>query len=201
MSDAASAAMGDAGSAGDAGTGAGTFTLMSPALENKAGCSKDMASSCAVFPNENVSYMQDAASETQNISPELSWTGVPAGTKSFAVVLQDLTNGMAHWVLWNVPGSALKLEKNVAKSSAMPASPSGAQQCNASFAAGDGYFGPGSRCNVYELVVYALGRPMFAPTPATDAGQVRTQLQALGADILGTASIRGRANYMMMCRD
>jgi Raf kinase inhibitor-like YbhB/YbcL family protein len=197
------AATGDAGSTGDGGsTGGGTtFTVMSPSLLNVAGCSKDMASACKVFPEENVSYMQDAASETENISPELSWTGVPAGTKSFAVVLQDLTNGMAHWVLWNVPGSAVKLDKNVAKSSAMPAAPAGSQQCNASFAAGNGYFGPGSKCNVYEFVVYALGRPMFSPTPATDAGQVRTQLQALGADILATASLRGRANYMMMCTD
>jgi Raf kinase inhibitor-like YbhB/YbcL family protein len=203
ISDAASdGATVDAGSSGDAGPGgAATFSVMSPAFENVAGCAKDMAASCKVFPEENVSYMRDAASETENISPELTWTGVPAGTKSFAVVLQDLTNGMAHWVLWNVPGGATKLDKNVAKSSAMPALPAGSQQCNASFATGtsNGYYGPGSRCNVYEFVIYALSRPMFSPTPATDAGQVRTQLQALGADILATASLRGRANYMMMC--
>jgi Raf kinase inhibitor-like YbhB/YbcL family protein len=188
----------DAGMSNDAGTG-GTFSVSSPAFEHVVACSKDMPSPCKAFPQENVSYMQDAASATANISPELNWTGVPAGTKSFAVVLQDLTNGLAHWVLWNVPGSAVKLEKNVAKGSAMPAVPAGSQQCNANFAAGNGYFGPGSRCNVYEFVVYALARPMFSPTPATDAGQVRTQLQALGADILGTASLRGRANHMMMC--
>lgn len=189
---------GDAGPTGDGGT-AGTFTVTSPAFANVMGCSKEMATPCKVFPDENVSYMKDAASATENISPELNWTGVPSGTKSFAVVLQDLTNGLAHWVLWNVPGTATKLDKNVAKSSAMPATPAGSQQCNASFAAGNGYFGPGSRCNVYEFVVYALALPMFSPTPATDAGQVRTQLQALGADILGTASLRGRANHMMTC--
>jgi Raf kinase inhibitor-like YbhB/YbcL family protein len=194
-----SGSTGDA-SAGDAGAGdGGAFTLTSPAFENAAGCSKDTATPCKVFPEENVSYMQDAASETENISPELNWAGVPAGTKSFAVVLQDLTNGMAHWVLWNIPGTATKLDKNVAKTSAMPAAPAGSQQCNAGFAAGNGYFGPGSRCNVYEFVVYALSSPMFMPTPATDAGQVRTQLQALASGILGTASLRGRANYMMMC--
>jgi Raf kinase inhibitor-like YbhB/YbcL family protein len=189
----------DAGAGSDAGSSAGAFTLTSPAFANAAGCAKDMAAPCKVFPEENVSYMNSAASETENISPELSWTGVPAGTKSFAVVLQDLTNGMAHWVLWNIPGSATKLEKNVPKGNAMPATPAGSRQCNAGFAAGDGYFGPGSRCNVYEFVVYALSAPMFSPTPATDAGQVRTQLQALGAGILGSASLRGRANYMMMC--
>lgn len=189
----------DASASSDAGSGAGTFTLTSPALTNVAGCSKDMPAPCKVFPEENVSYMKTAASDTENLSPELNWTSVPAGTKSFAVVLQDLTNGMAHWVLWNIPGSATKLDKNVPKGSAMPATPAGSQQCNANFAAGDGYFGPGSRCNVYEFVVYALSAPTFSPMPATDAGQVRTQLQALGAGILGSASLRGRANYMMMC--
>jgi Raf kinase inhibitor-like YbhB/YbcL family protein len=191
----------DAGPPSDVGAGSAAFALTSPAFENAAGCAKDMASACKVFPEENVSYMKDAASELENVSPELNWTGVPAGTKSFAVVLQDLTNGMAHWVLWNISGSATKLEKNVAKSSASPALPAGSQQCNAGFAAGNGYFGPGSRCNVYEFVVYALSAPMFSPTPATDAGQVRTQLQALAGGILATASLRGRANYMMMCRD
>lgn len=196
MSDAANA--GDAAGMGDSAT-ASAFTLTSPALSNMAGCSKDMAAACAVFPERNVSYMQDAASETQNLSPELSWSGAPSGTMSYALVLQDLTNGMAHWVLWNIVGSSTKLAENVAKGSAMPATPAGSQQCNASFAMGNGYYGPGSRCNVYEFTLYALARPMFAPMPATDAGQVRMQLQALGADILGTASLRGRANYMMMC--
>lgn len=189
----------DANLSSDAASSAGTFTLTSPALSNAAGCSKEMPAPCKVFPEENVSYMKNAASESENLSPELNWSGAPAGTKSFAIVLQDLTNGMAHWVLWNIPGSATKLDKNVPKGSAMPATPAGSQQCNANFAAGDGYFGPGSRCNVYELVVYALSTPMFSPSPATDAGQVRTQLQALGAGILGSASLRGRANYMMMC--
>jgi len=185
---------GAAGGGGKGGSGGGgAFALTSPALTNMAGCGTGtMAAMCDVFPNENIQWMSN-----MNISPELTWTGAPAGTMSFAMVLQDLTNGMAHWVLWNIPASTTMLPSNVDKTDATPPVPAGSQQC--SIGQGDGYFGPGSACNVYEFVVYALSVPTFSPTQNTNQTQVRMQLQALGAQILGTASLRGRSNYMMMC--
>jgi hypothetical protein len=81
----------------------------------------------------------------------------------------------------------------------MPAMPAGSQQASATFAQGDGYFGPGSSCNVYEFVIYALSVEKFTPSNAADAGQIRTQLQALGEQVLATTNLRGRSNYMMMC--
>jgi phosphatidylethanolamine-binding protein (PEBP) family uncharacterized protein len=188
-----SGAGGRGGGAGGGSGGGGTFTLTSPAFANMSGCGPmAMASMCARFPNENISYKSQ-----MNISPELNWTGVPAGTMSFAVVLQDLSNGLAHWVLWNIPGNATMLAANVDKSDATPPVPAGSQQ--AALGNGDGYFGPGSECNVYEFVLYALSVPMFSPTSATDQAMVRTQLQALGNQILGQASLRGRSNYNNTC--
>jgi Raf kinase inhibitor-like YbhB/YbcL family protein len=151
---------------------------------NMAGCAPDMAASCATFPRDNTNY-------GTNISPAMTWTGAPSGTQSFVVVLQDLTNGMAHWVLWNIPASVTMLPENVPKTSAMPAMPAGSQQC--SIGQGDGYFGPGACGNVYEFIVYALSIPIFSPTQATNQTQVRMQLQALGNQILGTASMRARS--------
>jgi phosphatidylethanolamine-binding protein (PEBP) family uncharacterized protein len=180
------AGSGTAGS-GVGGASSGAFTVTSPGFMNMEGCSETMQSACDIFPVETSNF-----NDGLNISPELNWTGVPAGTMSFAVILQDLSNMQAHWVLWNIPGSATMLAADVPQTSSMPATPAGSRQTNASFASGDGYFGPGSACNVYEFVVYALSVVTFTPTSTTDAAAVRTALMGLGAENLGTASIRAR---------
>ena len=55
--------------------------------------------------------------EGEDVSPALAWSGVPAGTRSFAVichdpdapVVKDGGYGFVHWVLYNVPGDATGL--------------------------------------------------------------------------------------------
>ena len=176
---------GASGAAGSAGSGgAGAFTVTSSAFANMAGCAANMAASCATFPIDNTSF-------GDNVSPPMTWTGAPAGTQSFVVLMQDLSNGMAHWVLWNIPASVTSLAENVPKGSAMPATPAGSQQC--SIGPGEGYFGSGACGNVYEFVIYALSIPTFTPMMPTNQTSVRTQLQALGAQILGTTSMRARS--------
>lgn len=185
---------GGSGGGAAGGPGGGKLTLTSPAFEHVEGCAKATPMPCDVFPNENLFYMQN-----MNVSPEMSWTGVPTGTKSFAIVLQDVTINAAHWVLWNIPASVTMVAANIPKDTAMPAMPAGSQQCSATFGQGDGYLGPGSACNVYEFVLYALSVEKFTPSNATDAAQVRTQLQGLGEQVIATANLRGRSNYNMMC--
>jgi phosphatidylethanolamine-binding protein (PEBP) family uncharacterized protein len=184
------AGSGTAGS-GTAGSGAGgapsgVFTVTSPGFMNMAGCSETMQSACDTYPVETSNF-----GDGLNISPELNWTGVPTDTGSFAVVLTDLSNGFAHWALWNIPGSATMLAADVPKTSNMPATPAGSQQAN--LGAGDGYVGPGSACNVYEFVVYALQAATFTPASTMDAAAVRTALDALSESaVRGKASIRAR---------
>ena len=42
----------------------------------------------------------------QNVSPELAWSGAPAGTKSFAILMFDVDGqygaGVSHWVAYNI---------------------------------------------------------------------------------------------------
>jgi len=54
----------------------------------------------------------------EDISPALSWTDAPAGTKAFAVICHDPdaplvtpggTYGFVHWVLYNIPASVYAL--------------------------------------------------------------------------------------------
>lgn len=49
------------------------------------------------------------------ISPPLEWRGAPAGTKSFAVVMDHLAPGnelKCYWTLWDIPATATSLPKN-----------------------------------------------------------------------------------------
>ena len=53
--------------------------------------------------------------EGVNHSPALTWSGAPAGTKSFALIMDDpdAPGGVwSHWLLWNIPASVSGLEEN-----------------------------------------------------------------------------------------
>lgn len=56
--------------------------------------------------------------EGEDVSPALSWSNAPAGTKSFAVICHDPdaplisangTYGFVHWVHYNIPGNVTSL--------------------------------------------------------------------------------------------
>jgi Raf kinase inhibitor-like YbhB/YbcL family protein len=51
-----------------------------------------------------------------NLSPDLSWHGEPAGTKSFAITVYDpdapTGSGWWHWLVFNIPGDIHSLLEN-----------------------------------------------------------------------------------------
>ena len=51
-----------------------------------------------------------------NKAPELNWTGVPAGTKGFALSMTDydapVLRGFHHWIVYNIPAGVRELEGN-----------------------------------------------------------------------------------------
>jgi Raf kinase inhibitor-like YbhB/YbcL family protein len=52
-----------------------------------------------------------------NRSPALAWTGAPAGTRSFALILDDSDapgGTFTHWLLYNIPGTSTMLPEGVA---------------------------------------------------------------------------------------
>ncbi len=61
--------------------------------------------------------------EGDNISPQLSWSGMPGGTKSLALIVDDPdapdpkapTRTWVHWVLYDIPPGAHTLSENVHK--------------------------------------------------------------------------------------
>src|SRR6267378_838017 len=58
----------------------------------------------------------------ENVSPQLTWTGVPEGTKSFAILMEDPEGrggaGVHHWVAYGIPASVTSFaEGEVTKAS------------------------------------------------------------------------------------
>ncbi len=100
----------------------------------------------------------------QNISPALEWTGVPAGTKSLALIVHDPdaptgVGGFTHWIVYNIPASATKLDKGAGTADGKLL-PAGTAQAPTSFGA-PGYGGPcppaGDKPHRYVFTLYALG--------------------------------------------
>jgi Raf kinase inhibitor-like YbhB/YbcL family protein len=97
-----------------------------------------------------------------NHSPELSWSGAPAGTKSFAVTIYDpdapTGSGFWHWTVFNIPANVTKLPADAGgeKGAGLP---QGAIQGHTDF--GFSHFGGpcppvGDAPHHYHVTVFAL---------------------------------------------
>lgn len=56
--------------------------------------------------------------DDKDISPQLSWTGVPSNTQSLALILSDPDapeGTFYHWVLYNIPPSTTTFSENLKK--------------------------------------------------------------------------------------
>jgi Raf kinase inhibitor-like YbhB/YbcL family protein len=119
-----------------------------------------------------------------DISPPLSWVGIPAGTVELALVVWDLDADMfAHWVVAGVSPAVGGLAEG--------APPPGVEATNDFGRPGWAGPCPPSGTHNYEFVLYALAEPsgVTAGQPATDA------IAAIqGRAMYGSAALSGQAS-------
>ena len=121
-----------------------------------------------------------------DFSPPLFWSGVPAGTRSFAVVVDDPdASGFTHWLLFNIPASTASLAEGI-KSGTLPL---GAAEGSNDFGS-IGYRGPcpPSGTHRYSHRVYALDLASVGPPPPTKErfeASIKTHVLAQ-AELIGT---------------
>ncbi len=107
---------------------------------------------------------RDYTPDGRNVSPPLTWSSVPAGTKELAVICEDPDAGnpppFVHWVMYRIPATAKGLPEGISidPTAQMPAEIAGAIQGMSGFRRPI-YRGPApppGRPHHYHFVVYAL---------------------------------------------
>jgi len=122
------------------------FTLTSPSLIEGG-----------IVPNAHV--YRGYGYNGENRSPQLSWSGAPPGTKSFAVTVHDpdapRPGGWWHWLVFDIPATGTGLPEAAGNGAGLPP---GAIESVTDFGS-PGYGGPApppGRPHRYVFTVYAL---------------------------------------------
>jgi Raf kinase inhibitor-like YbhB/YbcL family protein len=136
----------------------------------------------ATFPVDNTCTGDD-------VSPPLAWGPGPAGTKSYAVILNDTTIKFLHAIIYDIPESVTSLPAKV-ESVYAPAVPAGAHQTK-SYLKTFGYSGPcPGTLHVYEFVLHALDvATLPGMTMTTSLAEAET---AIKAHSLGSTRLTGK---------
>ncbi len=161
-----------------------------------------LALSSTAFPDGGIipvkfSQAAPGAAPGEGSSPELSWTGVPAGTQSFVLHMHDLdfsrnktTDDQVHWLVWNIPGDSKGFPEGLPRGATLP---DGSYQISVT---GLVYRGPGAGADGplhhYMFELFALDTKLDMK-PAGDAFETRKLvMQAMEGHILGRAAYGGR---------
>ena len=166
-----------------------------PALQNDGWSQSDFKVTSTTFPNDGTMplstiYTIIPANSTSNActangaaggneSPELSWTRAPWGTRSFVVILYDMTASFTHWGMYNIAPHEHKLPMNAGA----PGSAYGKQIVN-DFGNAQ-YDGPCPPANVapnvhdYVFTVYALDTELSLPGSTNFPANAETLYHAL----------------------
>ena len=127
----------------------------------------------------NLQIPRQYTADGRNDSPPLTWTGVPAGTASIAVICEDPDAGnpppFVHWIIYNIPALAAGLPEAVPfePDQPMPKAIAGATQGLSGFRR-PFYRGPApppGKVHHYHFIVYALDL-----APALKPGLTRADL-------------------------
>ena len=113
------------------------------------------------------------------ISPEISWTGVPPGTRSLVLILHDpdapLAGGFTHWLVYNIPPDSPGIPGNVSRARELPGGGVQGQNGRGSV----GYVPPcppgGSSPHHYVFQVYALDTML--DNPSLTQSEILTYIQ------------------------
>jgi Raf kinase inhibitor-like YbhB/YbcL family protein len=126
----------------------------------------------------------------ENRSPQLAWSGVPQGTKSFALIVHDLDapmpGGFYHWVVYNLPATTRELAANAKL---------GPDKLGETSAGDAGYYGPcppPGPTHHYTFTLYALDIAHISAVAPLTATQLQARIQT---HVLARGLLRGTETH------
>ena len=139
-------------------------------------------------------------------SPHLTWSGVPEGTRGFALAVTDpdlpeefgFPRSFAHWLIHDIPANVRDLPEGASQTGAMP---SGARELNSDFVTfqvpgfGRGYGGPWppDRQHRYFFTLYALTRERMNLNPDADLADFYAAVLPVAIDSASFVAVYGPA--------
>ena len=122
-----------------------------------------------------------------NVSPPLAWTGAPAGTGVFVLILDDPdARGFVHWLVYDLDSAVTSLPKDVSRSTAGDA-PSQGQNSFGKI----GYGGPCPPSGTHHYVVRLLALDQRIELRTGGVATADRILAAATGHILGEAVLSG----------
>ena len=117
------------------------------------------------------------------VSPPLSWSGAPDGTRSFALIVEDPdAGGFVHWVVAGIPGESERLDEGASGSDGL------VEGRNSFGKTGWGGPCPPSGEHRYVFTLYALSQ---AP-PVQKRFDAAALRDAMGGNVLAAGELIGR---------
>jgi Raf kinase inhibitor-like YbhB/YbcL family protein len=127
-------------------------------------------SSPAIAPGGAIA--QRFTSYGQGVSPPLVWSGAPAATRAFALIIEDpdapTPQPFVHWLVWDIPARTASIAEGTV--------PAGARQGRLMYVGKVGYVGPRpppGGPHHYHIQVFALDQATGLPDGADRAALAR----------------------------
>jgi Raf kinase inhibitor-like YbhB/YbcL family protein len=141
----------------------------------------------------NTTIPKEFTGDGADDSPPLAWEGIPQGTKTFALIMDDPDappGTWIHWILFNIPGETQSLSRSIEKRERLENGAVHGIVWGVNEFSRVGYYGPlppPGKPHRYFFKLYALDQILNIPAKSTKA-QVE---KAMAGHILGEASLVG----------
>lgn len=130
----------------------------------------------------------------ENMSPSLTWTGIPSGTVSLVVIAEDpdahMDTPYVHWIITDLPATVATLEPMATTSSAKPSFLQGGVQGKGTSGT-VGYYGmkppTGDHAHTYHFAVLALDKTLGL----SEGYDREAAVEAMKGHVLGCGELTG----------